>query len=117
MKENFPYRSTVLPDTPQTTVSREKSLSRWSWICALLAWLFYLLRAYNPAHNIAVTVPTLVMWLAVGMGVVVGSAGDGVTSPYALFLGHVRQHRFDVLFLDGLKGLQAACLSPCFVFT
>ena len=53
MKENFPYRSTVLPDTQQTAMSREKSLSRWSWICALLAWLFYLLRAYNPAHNIA----------------------------------------------------------------
>ena len=68
MKEDNPYCSTVLPDTPQTAVSREKSLSRWSWICALLAWLFYLLRAYNPAHNIAVTVPTLVMWLAVGMG-------------------------------------------------
>ena len=52
-----------------------------------------------------------------GNGVVVGSAGHGVTSPYALFLAHVRQHRFDALFLDGLKGLQAACLSPCFVFT
>ena len=103
MKEDNPYRSTVLPNTQQTAVSREKPLSRWSWICALLAWLFYLLRAYDPAYNAAVTVPTLVMWLAVEMGVVVGSAGDGVTSPYALFLGHVRQHRFDAVFLDGLK--------------
>ena len=68
MKEDNPYRSTVLPDSPQTAVSREKSLSRWSWICALLAWLFYLLRAYNPAHNIAVTVLTLAMWTAVGTG-------------------------------------------------
>ena len=85
MKEDNPYRSTVLPDTKQTAVSGKQPLSRWSWICALLAWLFYLLRAYNPAHNIAVTVPTLVMWLAVEMGVVVGSAGNGVTSPHALF--------------------------------
>jgi hypothetical protein len=52
-----------------------------------------------------------------GNGVVVGSAGDGVTSPHAIFLAHVRQPRFDAVFLDGLKGLQAACLSPCFVFT
>ena len=68
MKEDNPYRSTVLPDSPQTAVSREKSLSRWSWICALLAWLFYLLRAYNPAHNIAITAPTLDMWSAQGTG-------------------------------------------------
>ena len=68
MKEDNPYRSTVLPNTQQTAVSREKPLSRWSWICALLAWLFYLLRAYDPAHNAAVTVPTLAMWTVVGMG-------------------------------------------------
>ena len=52
-----------------------------------------------------------------GGRLVVGFAGDGVTSPHAIFLAHVRQHRFDAVFLDGLKGLQAACLSPCFVFT
>ena len=68
MKEDNPYRSTVLPNTQQTAVSREKPLSRWSWICALLAWLFYLLRAYDPAYNSAVTVLTLSMWTAVGMG-------------------------------------------------
>ena len=68
MKEDNPYRSTVLPNTQQTAVSREKPLSRWSWICALLAWLFYLLRAYNPAYNASVTVLTLVMWTAVGIG-------------------------------------------------
>ena len=68
MKEDNPYRSTVLPNTQQTAVSREKPLSRWSWICALLAWLFYLLRAYDPAYNSAVTVLTLAMWTAVGMG-------------------------------------------------
>ena len=68
MKEDNPYRSTVLPDSPQTAVSREKSLSRWSWICALLACLFYLLRAYDPAYNASVTVLTLAMWTAVGMG-------------------------------------------------
>jgi hypothetical protein len=68
MKEDNPYRSTVLSDTQQTSVNRDKSLGRWSWICAFLAWLFYLLRAYKPAHTVAVTVPTLVMWLAVGMG-------------------------------------------------
>ena len=68
MKEDNPYRSTVLPDTKQTAVSGKQPLSRWSWICALLAWLFYLLRAYNPAHNIAVTVLTLAMWTAVGTG-------------------------------------------------
>ena len=68
MKNDNPCCSTVLPETQQTSVSRDKSLSRWSWICALLAWLFYLLRAYSPAHNIAVTVPTLAMWTVVGMG-------------------------------------------------
>ena len=68
MKNDNPYRSTVLPETQQTSVSRDKSLSRWSWVCALLAWLFYLLRAYDPAHNVAVTVPTLVMWTVAGMG-------------------------------------------------
>ena len=68
MKEDNPYRSTVLPDSPQTAVSREKPLSRWSWICALLAWLFYLLRAYDPAYNAAVTVLTLAMWTAVVAG-------------------------------------------------
>ena len=68
MKNDNPYRSTVLPETQQTSVSSDKSLSRWSLICALLAWLFYLLRAYDPAYNAAVTVLTLAMWLAVGMG-------------------------------------------------
>ena len=68
MKDNDPYRSSVLPDTQQTSVNSDKSLSRWSWVCALLAWLFYLLRAYNPAYNASVTVLTLVMWTAVGMG-------------------------------------------------
>ena len=33
-----------------------------------------------------------------GNGVVVGFAGDGVTSPFALFLGHVCQHQFDAVF-------------------
>ena len=68
MKEDNPYRSTVLPNTQQTAVSREKPLSRWSWICGLLAWLFYLLRAYDPAYNSAVTVLTLAMWTAVVAG-------------------------------------------------
>ena len=68
MKNDNPYRSTVLPETQQTSVSRDKSLSRWSWICALLAWLFYLLRAYDPAYNASVTVLTLTMWTAAGMG-------------------------------------------------
>ena len=69
MKENNPYRSTVLPDTQQTSVNRDKSFSRWSWVCVFLAWLFYLLRAYDPAYNsAAVTVLTLAMWTAVGMG-------------------------------------------------
>ena len=68
MKEDNPYRSTVLSDTQQTSVNRDKSLGRWSWICAFLAWLFYLLRAYDPAYNSAVTVLTLAMWTAVGMG-------------------------------------------------
>ena len=68
MKEDYPYRSTVLPDTQQTSVNSDKSLSLWSWVCALLACLFYLLRAYNPAYNASVTVLTLVMWTAVGIG-------------------------------------------------
>ena len=68
MKDNDPYRSSVLPDTQQTSVNSDKSLSRWSWICALLACLFYLLRAYNPAYNASVTVLTLVIWTAVGIG-------------------------------------------------
>ena len=68
MKNDNPCCSTVLPETQQTSVSRDKSLSRWSWICALLAWLFYLLRAYDPAYNASVTVLTLAMWTAVGMG-------------------------------------------------
>ena len=68
MKDNNPYRSTVLPDTQQTSVNSDKSLSLWSWVCALLAWLFYLLRAYDPAYNASVTVLTLVMWTAAGMG-------------------------------------------------
>ena len=68
MKEDYPYRSTVLPDTQQTSVNRDKSFSRWSWACAILAWLFYLLRAYDPAYNSAVTVLILSMWTAVGMG-------------------------------------------------
>ena len=68
MKEDYPYRSTVLPDTQQTSVNRDKSFSRWSWACAFLAWLFYLLRAYDPAYNSAVTVLILSMWTAVGMG-------------------------------------------------
>ena len=42
-----------------------------------------------------------------GNGVVVGSAGDGVTSSQALFLGHVRQHQFDAVFLDGLKAYRS----------
>ena len=68
MKDNNLYRSSVLPDTQQTSVNSDKSLSLWSWVCALLAWLFYLLRAYDPAYNAAVTVLTLAMWTAVGMG-------------------------------------------------
>ena len=68
MKEDYPYRSTVLPDTQQTSVNRDKSFSRWPWACACLAWLFYLLRAYDPAYNSAVTVLILSMWTAVGMG-------------------------------------------------
>ena len=68
MKDNDPYRSSVLPDTQQTSVNSDKSLSLWSWVCALLACLFYLLRAYNPAYNASVTVLTLVMWTAVGIG-------------------------------------------------
>ena len=36
-------------------------------------------------------------------GVVFGFAGDDFTSPYTLFLGDVRQHQFDAVFLDGLK--------------
>ena len=68
MKDNDPYRSSVLPDTQQTSVNSDKSLSLWSWVCALLACLFYLLRAYNPAYNASVTVLILVMWAAVGMG-------------------------------------------------
>ena len=68
MKDNDPYRSSVLPDTQQTSVNSDKSLSRWSWVCALLACLFYLLRAYNPAYNASVTVLTLVIWTAVGIG-------------------------------------------------
>ena len=68
MKDNDPYRSSVLPDTQQTSVNSDKSLSRWSWVCALLACLFYLLRAYDPAYNVSVTVLTLVMWTAVGIG-------------------------------------------------
>ena len=68
MKDNNLYRSSVLAEPQQTSVNSDKSLSRWSWICALLAWLFYLLRAYDPAYNVSVTVLTLVMWAAVGMG-------------------------------------------------
>ena len=68
MKDNNLYLSSVLPDTQQTSVNSDKSLSLWSWVCALLACLFYLLRAYNPAYNASVTVLTLVMWTAVGMG-------------------------------------------------
>ena len=68
MKDNNLYRSIVLAETQQTSVSSDKSLSLWSWVCALLAWLFYLLRAYDPAYNASVTVLTLVMWTAVGMG-------------------------------------------------
>ena len=63
-----PYRSTVLRLDPLPPTKSQQSLSRWSWICALLAWLFYLLRAYDPAYNAAVTVPTLAMWTVVGMG-------------------------------------------------
>ena len=36
-------------------------------------------------------------------GVVFGFAGDGVKPAYALFLGHVRQHQFAAVFLDGLR--------------
>ena len=68
MKDNNPYRSSVLAEPQQTSVNSDKSLSRWSWICALLAWLFYLLRAYDPAYNAAVTVLTLAMWTAVVAG-------------------------------------------------
>ena len=68
MKDNNPYRSSVLAEPQQTSVNSDKSLSRWSWICALLACLFYLLRAYDPAYNASVTVLTLAMWTAVGMG-------------------------------------------------
>mgnify|MGYP003607735966 FL=1 len=68
MHVDDPYRSSVLPDTQQTSVNSDKSLSLWSWVCALLACLFYLLRAYNPAYNASVTVLTLVMWTAVGIG-------------------------------------------------
>ena len=68
MKDNNLYRSSVLAEPQQTSVSSDKSLSLWSWVCALLACLFYLLRAYNPAYNASVTVLILVMWAAVGMG-------------------------------------------------
>ena len=36
-------------------------------------------------------------------GVFFGSAGDGVASPHALFLGHVRQHQFAAALFDGLR--------------
>ena len=38
-----------------------------------------------------------------GGRLVFGFAGDGVTSPFALFVGHVCQHQFDAVFWDGLK--------------
>ena len=66
--EKNPYHSTVLRPEPLSPTKSKQPLSRWSWICGLLAWLFYLLRAYDPAYNSAVTVLTLAMWTAVGMG-------------------------------------------------
>ena len=103
MKEDNPYRSTVLPDTQQTAVSREKSLSRWSWVCALLAWLFYLLRAYDPAYNAAVAVPTLAMWTAVGAGWLL-ALRVMVSHPRSRFSWAMCANTSLMLFfLDGLK--------------
>ena len=103
MKNDNPYRSTVLPETQQTSVSRDKSLSRWSWVCALLAWLFYLLRAYDPAHNVAVTVPTLVMWTAAGMGCFL-ALRVMVSHPRTRFSWAMCANTSLMLFfLDGLK--------------
>ena len=42
-----------------------------------------------------------------GGRLVFGFAGDGVTSPFALFVGHVCQHQFDAVFLDGLKAYRS----------
>ena len=50
-------------------------------------------------------------------GVVFSFVGDDFTSPYTLFLGDVCQYHLAAFILMAFKGLQAACLSPCFVFT
>lgn len=71
MKDNNPYRSTVLKPTTKRARGN-RTLVAVAWVCALVAVVCYLWREYAYVaygiHNLTALVLLIIMWLAVGCG-------------------------------------------------